>query len=55
VAEVLAALLIGTLIGLFARPFLDAYVNWKTARLYAARSLEEERLFDESAFRKPLP
>ena len=34
-AAVLAALLIGILTGALLRPFVDAYVAWRTARFYA--------------------
>jgi hypothetical protein len=49
----MAAFMVGTLVGLFARPFVDAYLEWKTSQLYAAGDGEIDALFDESIFKKP--
>jgi hypothetical protein len=50
VAAVLAALLIGIMIGLLLRPVVDAYLSWKTARMYA--DLSDQDVFDEQVFRQ---
>jgi hypothetical protein len=34
VMAALLAFLLGTMIGLLARPLLDAYLSWKTAEFY---------------------
>ena len=34
-AVVLTAVLVGVLIGLLARPFVDSYLSWKSADMYA--------------------
>jgi hypothetical protein len=53
VAAVLAALLIGILIGALLRPFIEAYLEWRTARLHAQRPVEDERVLDDRCLRRP--
>ena len=54
-ADLLAAFLIGSLVGLLARPVVDAYLLWRWARMWAELPADEAQLFDESDLRHPAP
>jgi hypothetical protein len=42
VPAVLTAFLVGGLVGLAARPFVDAYVRWRTIQFYASAPRHED-------------
>ena len=53
-AAVLQALIIGIFLGALLRPFLDSYLRWTSARLYASLDVHEQA-GDRSPDRERLP